>query len=341
VSNKQKKPHTTRTSNSLFRQYHCQTAGLTIYVVATIQKHAALIHYPIFTMPADGRSVGQKGKKKKGRAPAHQNQFAYRHNPKSKKTEKILELPNKGVCRRCRDKIEWRKQYRKYKPRTQPGSCNICQQRRVVAAYHTICEKCSLGSKAKTTVQNHLHAETSKKNANASTESEITAPLEIDLKDMIIQEDFTAAAAAAAAAAANDNESNDDDPIFDGHRACAMCVKDFALFDPDDEYEEDDLLVSGKRIPLRQRKTLERQREQRDRAKKNRNVMQNNESDESGEEMDDSSNEEVSEERLETPEENGGEEEEEEDPFLKAVGGADKLLTGEAYQKALLQQEQF
>ena len=33
----------------------------------------------------------------------------------------------------------------------------------------------------------------------------------------------------------------------------------------------------------------------------------------------------------------GDEVEEEDDPFLKAIGGADKLLTGEAYQKALLE----
>ena len=52
-------------------------------------------------------------KKKKGRAPAHQNGFAFRHNPKSKKTEKILASPNVGVCVKCRDKIEWRKRYRK------------------------------------------------------------------------------------------------------------------------------------------------------------------------------------------------------------------------------------
>ena len=52
-------------------------------------------------------------KKKKGRAPKHQNTFAFKHNPKSKKTEKILSSPNVGVCKRCYDKIEWRKKYRK------------------------------------------------------------------------------------------------------------------------------------------------------------------------------------------------------------------------------------
>ena len=64
--------------------------------------------------PAPPPRIGDPNKKKKkGRAPAHQNGFAFRHNPKSKKTEKILASPIVGVCGRCRDKIEWRKKYRK------------------------------------------------------------------------------------------------------------------------------------------------------------------------------------------------------------------------------------
>ena len=74
----------------------------------------------------------QQKKKKKGRAPAHQNTFAFRHNPKSKKTAAILETPIQGVCRRCRDKLEWRKRYRKYKPLRQPSKCNLCDRRNVL-----------------------------------------------------------------------------------------------------------------------------------------------------------------------------------------------------------------
>uniref|UniRef100_A0A7S1G255 Uncharacterized protein n=1 Tax=Corethron hystrix TaxID=216773 RepID=A0A7S1G255_9STRA len=84
-----------------------------------------------------------KQQKKKGRPPAHQNSFAFRHNPKSKLTEKILSSPNVGCCRRCHDKIEWRKKYRKYKPLTKPGFCNRCKRRNVKAAYHTICTQCT------------------------------------------------------------------------------------------------------------------------------------------------------------------------------------------------------
>ena len=75
-------------------------------------------------------SGASKGGKKKGR-PKHQNEFAFKHNPKSKKTDKILNSPNIHVCRRCHEKIEWRKKYRKYKPLTQPAKCNICQKRNI------------------------------------------------------------------------------------------------------------------------------------------------------------------------------------------------------------------
>lgn len=34
------------------------------------------------------------GGQRRTRGPAHQNAFAFRHNPKSKKTEKILAMPN-------------------------------------------------------------------------------------------------------------------------------------------------------------------------------------------------------------------------------------------------------
>lgn len=57
----------------------------------------------------------RKGDRKRG-APKHQNSWAFKHNKNSKKSAKIANIPNVGLCRRCHDKIEWRKKYRKYKP---------------------------------------------------------------------------------------------------------------------------------------------------------------------------------------------------------------------------------
>ncbi|GMI21397.1 hypothetical protein TrRE_jg2191, partial [Triparma retinervis] len=76
------------------------------------------------------------------RAPAHQNGFAFKHNPNSKKTAKILSLPINNVCARCSSKLQWRKKYRKYKPLTQPKTCVDCKGKTVRAAYHVVCTPC-------------------------------------------------------------------------------------------------------------------------------------------------------------------------------------------------------
>ena len=63
-------------------------------------------------MPKSVRSTRKGGAKK--RAPAHQNSFAFKHNKHSKKSEAIAAMPNHAVCKRCWEKIEWKKKYRKY-----------------------------------------------------------------------------------------------------------------------------------------------------------------------------------------------------------------------------------
>lgn len=47
------------------------------------------------------------------------------------------------VCQRCREKIEWKKKYRKYKPLTAPAKCEKCGNRNVKAAYHHLCDDCA------------------------------------------------------------------------------------------------------------------------------------------------------------------------------------------------------
>ncbi|CAM9211933.1 unnamed protein product, partial [Ectocarpus sp. 6 AP-2014] len=77
------------------------------------------------------------------RKPKHQNTFAFRHNPKSQKTAKILASVNAGLCASCHDKVEWRKRYRKYRPLRQPATCNDCHKKTITAAYHKICAPCA------------------------------------------------------------------------------------------------------------------------------------------------------------------------------------------------------
>lgn len=55
------------------------------------------------------------------RPQAHQNTFAFKHNKHSKLTQKIVDEPLDLLCQRCSQKLQWRKQFRKYKLLTVPG----------------------------------------------------------------------------------------------------------------------------------------------------------------------------------------------------------------------------
>ena len=54
-----------------------------------------------------------------------------------------MHKPVGGTCTRCTEIIAWRKQYRKYKPRTVPGKCSGCGQKNIKAAYHVLCPDCA------------------------------------------------------------------------------------------------------------------------------------------------------------------------------------------------------
>jgi len=82
---------------------------------------------------------------KKGQA--HQNTYAFKHNKSSKLTKVISKVPLDNLCKRCLDQLEWRIDYRKYKPLTAPSRCNMCQEKTIYKAYRTICDKCSITNK--------------------------------------------------------------------------------------------------------------------------------------------------------------------------------------------------
>ncbi|KAI7979566.1 hypothetical protein LOK49_Contig302G00004 [Camellia lanceoleosa] len=44
-----------------------------------------------------------------------------------------------GVCHCCKDQIEWKRKYGKYKPLTEPAKCQRCSKRAVRQAYHNLC----------------------------------------------------------------------------------------------------------------------------------------------------------------------------------------------------------
>ncbi|KAJ2846667.1 hypothetical protein IWW36_004239 [Coemansia brasiliensis] len=119
--------------------------------------------------------VSTRGSGAKKGAPKYQNKFAYSHNKGSKKTQKILSLPIDGLCRRCTDQIEWRKQYRKYKPLTVPKKCVGCQLKKVKKAYHVLCDDCaaSKGVCAKCQENAHIVENTSKTSQDVAEEEQL------------------------------------------------------------------------------------------------------------------------------------------------------------------------
>ena len=85
----------------------------------------------------------QKGNVHRQRAQKHQNDFKFKHNKGSKKTEKLKQAPLDLLCKRCYEILKWRIEYRKYKPITTPHKCNQCSMKTIVKAYRTICDACA------------------------------------------------------------------------------------------------------------------------------------------------------------------------------------------------------
>ena len=48
-----------------------------------------------------------------------------------------------GLCTKCREKVQWRFQFDKYKPLTKPATCQRCKNKTVHKAYRSLCEPCS------------------------------------------------------------------------------------------------------------------------------------------------------------------------------------------------------
>lgn len=48
-----------------------------------------------------------------------------------------------GVCQRCKEVLEWRVKYSKYKPLSKPKKCVKCLQKTVKDSYHIMCRPCA------------------------------------------------------------------------------------------------------------------------------------------------------------------------------------------------------
>lgn len=88
----------------------------------------------------------QKGNVSRSRAQKHQNTTAFK-NDKFGATPQVKKAKSKvhdGLCQHCKDVLEWKVKYNKYKPLTQPRKCVKCNQKNIKDAYHVVCKNCSL-----------------------------------------------------------------------------------------------------------------------------------------------------------------------------------------------------
>ncbi|KAK7115764.1 uncharacterized protein C9orf85 homolog [Littorina saxatilis] len=87
----------------------------------------------------------QKGNVNRTRPQKHKNSTVFKNTKydTSQRTKNILSVSQDGLCARCKDKIEWKVKYKKYKPLTQPANCSRCHQKTVKKAYYTVCQPCA------------------------------------------------------------------------------------------------------------------------------------------------------------------------------------------------------
>jgi len=86
----------------------------------------------------------QRGDTGRTRKQKYQNSKTFKNNlyDTSKLTKEINAIEHKGLCEHCKQVLEWRVHFRKYKPLTQPKKCVKCLQRTVIRAYYIICDDC-------------------------------------------------------------------------------------------------------------------------------------------------------------------------------------------------------
>ncbi|XP_016321588.1 uncharacterized protein C9orf85 homolog [Sinocyclocheilus anshuiensis] len=88
----------------------------------------------------------QKGNVSRSRGPKHQNVTAFKNDKygASAQVKKAKAKVHDGLCQHCKDVLEWKVKYNKYKPLTQPRKCVKCLQKTVKDAYLIICKPCAL-----------------------------------------------------------------------------------------------------------------------------------------------------------------------------------------------------
>ncbi|CAH2263074.1 uncharacterized protein C9orf85 homolog [Pararge aegeria] len=86
-----------------------------------------------------------RGNTIRNRPQKHKNKTTFKNDlhDTSKKTKVLNNLEVNGVCERCKEIIQWKIKYKKYKTLTAPRKCVGCEQKNVKYAYHVLCKNCA------------------------------------------------------------------------------------------------------------------------------------------------------------------------------------------------------
>uniref|UniRef100_A0A224Y1S8 Uncharacterized protein n=1 Tax=Panstrongylus lignarius TaxID=156445 RepID=A0A224Y1S8_9HEMI len=87
----------------------------------------------------------QKGNVNRIRPQKHQNSKAFKNDlyDNTNTTKFLNSLEISDVCQRCKDILEWKIKYKKYKLLKNPTSCTKCNNKTVNLSYRKICSKCA------------------------------------------------------------------------------------------------------------------------------------------------------------------------------------------------------
>ncbi|XP_045879696.1 uncharacterized protein C9orf85 homolog isoform X2 [Meles meles] len=79
----------------------------------------------------------QKGNVARSRPQRHQNTFSFKNDKfdKSVQTKKINAKLHDGVCQRCKEVLEWRVKYSKYKPLSKPKKCAALDGKKILSEF--------------------------------------------------------------------------------------------------------------------------------------------------------------------------------------------------------------
>lgn len=91
----------------------------------------------------------EKGNGSRTRTQKYKNRTAFKNDLHDKTPKQIMlnHLNISEVCTRCKEVLEWKIRYKKYKPLSQAKTCTKCHERNIKKAYHVLCRGCAIQDK--------------------------------------------------------------------------------------------------------------------------------------------------------------------------------------------------